>query len=143
MDSLAPAERSARMSLIKAKNTKPELIVRRMLHRMGFRFRLHRRDLPGSPDLVFPRRRKIVFVHGCFWHRHPDPACPLARLPKTRLDFWLPKLERNRARDLDKQAELRAMGWRIQVVWECELRDREQLENALREFLEGSADAGC
>jgi DNA mismatch endonuclease, patch repair protein len=85
---------------------------------------------------VFRGRRKVIFVHGCFWHRHPDPACKLARLPKTRLDFWLPKLEGNRARDVANLERLAALGWRVHLVWECEMRDREQLENALRRFIE-------
>lgn len=97
-DTLSPADRSARMSKVRGKDTKPELIARRMLHAMGYRYRLQAKDLPGRPDIVFRRRRKVIFVHGCFWHRHPDPECKLARLPKSRLDFWLPKLERNRER---------------------------------------------
>lgn len=123
------------MSRIRARNSKPELSVRRMLHRLGFRYRLHRKDLPGSPDIVFGRKRKIIFVHGCFWHRHEDPECPLARLPKSRLDFWLPKLEGNRKRDMEQHRELRRLGWQIFVVWECQLRQVEQVENSLVEFL--------
>jgi DNA mismatch endonuclease (patch repair protein) len=102
---------------------------------MGFRYRLHDKRLPGSPDLTFAKRRKVIFVHGCFWHRHPNPACPLARLPKSRLDFWLPKLHGNRERDLRHQAALAALGWQFLVVWECEIRDREHLQNKLRAFL--------
>ncbi|MDR3422865.1 MAG: DNA mismatch endonuclease Vsr, partial [Xanthobacteraceae bacterium] len=112
--------------------------VRRIVHRLGFRFRLHRKDLPGRPDLVFPRLRSVVFVHGCFWHRHPDPDCRLARLPKSRLDFWEPKLSANRSRDLRNQDALAAGGWRVLIVWECELRHKEQLENKLKNFLEQS-----
>ena len=104
MDTLSKAQRSERMSRVRGKDTKPELLVRRLVHGMGYRYRLHRRDLPGTPDLVFPGRRKVIFVHGCFWHRHPDPACKLARLPKSRTDFWLPKLEGNRARDIENAA---------------------------------------
>jgi len=129
------------MACIRAKHSKPEHIVRSLLHRLGYRFRLHRRDLPGSPDLVFSGRRKIIFVHGCFWHRHPDPACKLARLPKSRLDFWLPKLEANRERDVRNESALAEAGWRSMVVWECELRDREQLQNRLQAFLDGERDA--
>lgn len=115
------------------------MLVRRLVHAMGFRYRLHDRRLPGSPDLVFPRLRKVIFVHGCFWHRHEDIHCKLARWPKSRLDFWRPKLQGNRERDLRHQAELEKLGWRIFVVWECRMRDKEQLENELREFLtEGS-----
>lgn len=135
-DTLRSEERSARMSRIRGKDTAPELAVRRMLHGMGYRYRLHRRDLPGCPDLVFSSRRKAVFVHGCFWHRHPDPACKLARLPKSRLDFWLPKLEGNRARDLRNQDALRAQGWGVFVVWECQLRNPETLKIQIKTFLE-------
>ena len=120
-DTLTPAERSERMSRVKGRDTGPEWAVRRLVHGLGYRYRLHRKDLPGCPDLVFPSRRKVIFVHGCFWHRHPDPACKFARLPKSRLEFWVPKLERNRARDLHSQALLIDMGWRIMIVWECEV----------------------
>ena len=109
--------------------------MRRILHRKGFRYRLHDRSLPGSPDLVFKSRRKAIFVHGCFWHRHSDPNFKLARMPKSRLDFWTPKLEGNRARDLRHHSELEASGWGYLVVWECELRHSEQVENKLCEFL--------
>jgi DNA mismatch endonuclease (patch repair protein) len=105
---------------------------------MGYRYRLHYKKVPGRPDLAFPGRRKAIFVHGCFWHRHPAPACPLARLPKSRLDFWLPKLEGNRARDLRKERELKERGWDVHVVWECQLRDEESLSGDLRLFLDGS-----
>ena len=94
-DTLTPEQRSERMRRVRSKDTKPEILVRQIVHRLGFRFRLHRRDLPGIPDLVFPQRRKVIFVHGCFWHRHQDQSCPLARLPKSRLEFWRPKLEAN------------------------------------------------
>lgn len=136
VDTLSAVQRSERMGLIRGKNTAPELMVRRFIHKMGFRFRLHRKDLPGRPDLVFPGSRKVIFVHGCFWHRHPAPGCRLARLPKSRLEFWLPKLDANQARDARDQVALMAAGWQVLVVWECELRDKEQLENKLREFLE-------
>jgi DNA mismatch endonuclease (patch repair protein) len=135
MDTLTPSERSARMARVRGRNSKPEMLVRRLVHAMGFRYRLHDRRLPGSPDLVFPRLRKVIFVHGCFWHRHPHPECKLARLPKSRLDFWAPKLQGNRERDLRRQGELEALGWQSMVVWECQLRHREQLENELRAFL--------
>lgn len=124
------------MSRVRGKDTKPEMIVRRMVHGMGYRYRLHDRRLPGSPDLVFRSRRKVIFVHGCFWHRHPDPSCKLARMPKSRQDFWGPKLEGNRERDERNRAALAREGWRQMVVWECECRHEEQLRNKLREFLE-------
>jgi DNA mismatch endonuclease (patch repair protein) len=136
VDTLSKEERSRRMSRIRNKHTKPEIIVRRLVHRMGYRFRLHRRDLPGQPDLVFPRRRKVIFVHGCYWHRHPDPACRLARLPKSNLEFWIPKLEGNRERDLRNQEALMSSGWSVLVIWECELKDITSLERKIREFLE-------
>lgn len=123
------------MALVRGRDSTVELAVRRLVHRMGFRYRLHDRRLPGSPDLVFPARRKVIFVHGCFWHRHPDPACKLARMPKSRLDFWRPKLEGNRERDLRHQRLLRELGWNFLVVWECEIGHGEQLENGLRAFL--------
>lgn len=127
------------MGRVRCRDTKPEMIVRRLVHAMGYRYRLHDRRLPGSPDLVFASRRKAIFVHGCFWHRHPDPRCKLARMPKTRLDFWEPKLQGNRARDLRHQEQLEARGWRYLIVWECQLRHREHLANMLSEFLQEGA----
>jgi len=137
-DELATAEmlRLAQMARVRGKDTGPELTVRRLIHALGYRFRLHRRELPGSPDLVFPGRRKVIFVHGCFWHRHPDPGCKLARMPKSRQEFWGPKLGGNRARDERNEAALRAMGWGVLVVWECQPRDRTSLQNTIRTFLE-------
>lgn len=121
MDTLTKRARSARMKLIRGKHTAPERLVRSFVHRLGFRFRLHVANLPGHPDLVFPSRHKVIFVHGCFWHRHNH--CHLARLPKSRLSFWLPKLERNKTRDATKRRALTRMGWTSLVIWECELRD--------------------
>ncbi|ATE67426.1 very short patch repair endonuclease [Rhizorhabdus dicambivorans] len=135
VDTLTPAERGKRMSLIKGRDTKPEMIVRRMLHAMGYRYRLQAKDLPGRPDILFRTRRKAIFVHGCFWHRHPDPSCKLARMPKSRLEFWESKLEGNRARDTANEAKLEEMGWKVLTVWECELRDLEQLGNKLSGFI--------
>lgn len=112
--------RSAQMALIKARDTKPELKVRRAIHAAGLRYRLHAKDLPGRPDLVFRSRRIAVFVHGCFWHQHPDPSCKLARMPKSKLEFWRPKLEGNRQRDLRTRGELEARGWSVLEVWECQ-----------------------
>jgi DNA mismatch endonuclease (patch repair protein) len=125
------------MGRIAGRDTKPEMVVRRLLHAMGYRYRLHARNLPGKPDIVFRSRRKAILVHGCFWHRHPDPACRLARLPKSRLDFWLPKLDANRERDIAAVARLEAMGWKVLLVWECQLRDRDHLSTMLRAFVEG------
>jgi DNA mismatch endonuclease (patch repair protein) len=135
VDSLSKSERSERMSRVRNRDTKPEMIVRRLLHSLGFRYRLHDRLLPGAPDLAFKSRRKAIFIHGCFWHRHSDPHCKLARMPKSKLDFWRPKLEGNRQRDLRNQSSLEAMGWQYLIVWECELGHREQLENKLFAFL--------
>lgn len=123
------------MGRVRGTDTKPEMVVRRAVHAMGYRYRLHRRDLPGRPDLVFPGRKKVLFVHGCFWHRHPDPQCPLARMPKSRLDFWQPKLEGNRGRDLRNQQKLEELGWEVMVVWECQLRELEALKARIRRFL--------
>ncbi len=123
------------MAAVRAKNTRPEMAVRSLVHRMGYRFRLHRKGLPGRPDLVFPGRRAVIFVHGCFWHRHPDTACRLARMPKSRLEFWHPKLEANRERDVANISRLAEQGWRTLVVWECELRDMVRVAESVRHFL--------
>ncbi|WP_256658603.1 very short patch repair endonuclease [Pseudomonas sp. LTGT-11-2Z] len=122
--------RSDIMRAVKRAHTKPEIIVRQALHALGLRFRLHRRDLPGSPDIVLPRLRTVVFVHGCFWHRHP--ACRYATTPKSRQEYWLPKFEANVERDARKEAQLRELGWRVVVIWECETKSLEALEARLR-----------
>jgi DNA mismatch endonuclease (patch repair protein) len=116
------------MALVRGRDTKPEMRVRRALHAAGLRYRLHVKSLPGAPDLVFPSRRLVVFVHGCFWHRHT--GCAAARLPKSRQDFWTKKLNDNAARDERQRAALEASGWRVLIIWECETRSREAL-NAL------------
>lgn len=121
------------MRRIRKRDTKPELMVRQIAHALGFRFRLYRRDLPGTPDLVFPRLRKIIFVHGCFWHQHA--GCRLARLPRSRPEYWLPKLERNVERDQQAEAALKAAGWRVLTLWECELRDPSLLRDRIHRFL--------
>jgi DNA mismatch endonuclease (patch repair protein) len=131
--SIVSPERSVQMALIRGSNTKPELIVRRALHGAGLRFRLHDKRLPGKPDIVLPSRKLIVFVHGCFWHRHKAASCKLARLPKSRLDFWLPKLEGNASRDKKKQTALKTLGWRVVVFWECRLADKGALERLVAE----------
>src|SRR5262245_45131517 len=120
MDTLSTLERSKRMALVRSKDTKPELVVRKIAKSCGRRFHLHVPDLPGKPDIVFPKAKKVIFVHGCFWHRHP--GCELARLPKSKLQFWVPKLTENRRRDLRNIARLRRRDWRVAVVWECQLR---------------------
>jgi DNA mismatch endonuclease (patch repair protein) len=136
MDTLTSDQRSERMSRVRSKGSAAELRVRSLVHRLGYRFRLHAADLPGHPDLVFASRRKVIFVHGCFWHRHPDPACKLARMPKSRLEFWRPKLEGNRARDDRIARELEALGWRSLAIWECQMRDEAFLRNEIRTFLD-------
>lgn len=139
MDTLTPSERSLRMARVRSKDTKPEMLVRRLVHGLGYRYRLHDKRLPGTPDMVFTGRKKVIFVHGCFWHRHP--GCPLARLPKSRLDFWLPKLEGNRERDLRQLEALRAKGWEPMIIWECEVKDLDSLIQKLHGFLaEGNAE---
>ena len=137
-DTLSPEERSLRMGLVRSTGTRPEMTVRRIVHALGYRFRLHDKRLPGSPDLVFRSRRAVIFVHGCFWHRHA--CCNLARMPKSRVDFWQSKLDGNRDRDARKIAELRAAGWRVLVVWECEIKDAERLAKSLRAFLDEGKD---
>ena len=134
MDTLTSAERSARMALVRAKDTKPELLVRRLVHGMGYRYRLHQRNLPGTPDLVFAGRGKVIFIHGCFWHRHP--RCALARLPKSRGEFWLPKLTANAERDARNMRALRRLGWSVLTIWECQFGDTAKLANRIRRFLD-------
>ncbi len=123
------------MSRVRGRDTKPEMLVRRLTHGMGYRYRLHRLGLPGSPDLVFPSRMKVIFVHGCFWHQHLDPGCKLARLPKSKLDFWGPKLETNRERDERNLVLLAELGWDVLVIWECQTKNREELQTRIGEFL--------
>ncbi len=136
-DVLTPEQRSRCMTAIRGKNTKPEMIVRLLTHRMGYRFRLHRKDLAGKPDLVFASRRKIVFVHGCFWHQHP--GCRFATRPATRSEFWAEKLDGNRERDIRTERELREAGWDVLVIWECEVGDLLGLEHRIHSFLSPAA----
>ena len=123
------------MAAIRSKGMKPERIVRSLVHRMGYRYRLHRKGLPGKPDLVFGPRRKVIFVHGCFWHQHDDPACKIARKPKSNQGYWDEKLARNVARDKRNQAGLEAQGWSVLIIWECETKDVEALKGILQRFL--------
>lgn len=136
MDTLSPENRSKRMSLIRAKDTKPELLIRRLIHAMGYRYRLHVRKLAGIPDLVFRGRKKVIFVHGCIWHGHV--GCRLNRPPKTRLEYWLPKLEGNKLRDQENQIKLREQGWSVFVIWECETQHKnlELLSHKICDFLD-------
>ena len=128
------AKRSRIMRAVKSRDTKPEMIVRRLAHAMGYRYRLHRAGLPGKPDLVFGPRRKVIFVHGCFWHGHDCKRG--ARVPKTNVEYWTAKIGGNRQRDADSEAALIAMGWRVLIVWECEMKDRAALAARLRAYLE-------
>ncbi|MBI1368054.1 MAG: DNA mismatch endonuclease Vsr [Planctomycetes bacterium] len=133
MDVISPHERSRIMSLVRSKDTEPEQIVRRLAHRSGYRFGLHHRDLPGCPDLVFRACRAVVFVNGCFWHRHDCPnGC---RLPKTRRKWWCDKLEKNRKRDQATRRRLYRIGWRVMVIWECQLKDIDRVRRRLERFL--------
>ena len=124
-------QRSRNMSAIKSKNTKPEITVRKLLHSMGYRFRLHRKDLPGSPDIVLPKYKTVIFVHGCFWHRHEN--CKYASTPKTRKEFWEKKFRENINRDNLNQANLSLKGWKIIIIWECQLKG--DIKKLIRELL--------
>lgn len=133
MDRLTPERRSWLMSRVRAKDTSPEMRVRRAAHAMGLRFRLHRESLPGKPDLIFARRRLALFVHGCFWHRHT--GCGKSSDPKTRLEYWQAKFETNVARDVRVSAELQSLGWRVVTIWECETKRPEELDSVLRSII--------
>jgi len=136
MDRISPEKRSWNMSRIRGENTKPEIIVRSLLHRNGYRFRLHKKDLPGKPDIVLPKHKIVVLVNGCFWHQHKN--CSNSNIPKTNTKFWRDKLKKNVLRDIEKKAELRKLGWRIYTVWECQLIDLEKIEKKLKIFIEGT-----
>ena len=133
VDTFSPAKRSAIMSRIGGKDTLPEIRVRRLLHALGYRFRLHRKDLPGKPDIVLPRHRKVIFVHGCFWHGHP--RCRRATLPTTNIEFWQTKIGKNKNRDQKAQRQLRASGWKFLVLWQCQIKDVQILADKLTAFL--------
>jgi DNA mismatch endonuclease, patch repair protein len=132
MDRLTPQKRSAVMAKIKGTDTRPEIAVRQIAHGMGLRFRLHRRDLPGTPDLVFPNRKAVVFVHGCFWHQHW--GCPKATIPRARPEFWGPKLARNVERDAESIVSLQKCGWKVLIIWECQTRDLDFVRESLHRF---------
>jgi DNA mismatch endonuclease (patch repair protein) len=133
MDRINAERRSENMRRIRSKDTGPEIVLRRLIHGLGYRFRLHRKDLPGKPDMVFPARKRVIFVHGCFWHQHS--GCREGRMPGSRLDYWTPKLERNQARDAVCRALLEKQGWQALVVWECEIKDVVELTKTVRRFL--------
>ncbi len=132
-DPLTAGQRSKVMGRIRSKDTKPEMLVRRLVHGMGYRYRLHAKELPGCPDLVFRPRRKVIFVHGCFWHRHE--GCAANRVPRTRRAFWRRKLNGNVQRDLRNQGTLEREGWRVLVIWECETKDPDRIAGVIRQFL--------
>jgi DNA mismatch endonuclease (patch repair protein) len=140
-DTISKKRRSENMSRIRSKDMKPEMLIRKLSHRLGYRHRLHRKDLPGKPDLVYSGRKKVIFVHGCFWHQHDDTNCKISRRPKSNLEYWGPKLDRNVARDASNQAELQRMGWDYIIIWECEAREamrsaQDDLETKMRKFLQ-------
>lgn len=133
VDRLSRAERSFLMSKIQAKNSKPEILVRSIAHRLGYRFRLHRRDLPGTPDITFPKLNKVIFVHGCYWHRHEK--CRFAYSPKSNIEFWNEKFFRNVERDKKNVKELMEIGVSVLIIWECETADIEKLNKKILSFL--------
>lgn len=126
MDNLSPAQRKRTMSAVRSSDTKPEIVVRRLLYRMGYRFRLHRKDLPGVPDIVLPKFKTVILVHGCFWHQHSE--CKHARRPTSRREYWDPKLDKNVERDVRNRLALESLGWKVLVIWECKTRDLEKLK---------------
>lgn len=133
MDNLSRKRRSQNMRAIRSKDTSPEMAVRKLVHGLGYRYRLHGSKLPGKPDLVFAGRRKVIFIHGCFWHLHR--ACREGRIPGSRQAYWKPKLEGNRTRDLRRQRELRQLGWGVMVIWECQVESGRDLSGRIRRFL--------
>ncbi len=135
MDKLTQRKRSANMAAIKSKDMKPEMLVRQIAHGLGFRYRLHAKDLPGRPDLVVRSRKKAIFVHGCFWHQHSDSACPRTNTPKSNTAYWTKKLEGNVNRDRQVRRELQEAGWDVLIIWECQTKDRADLSKKLRNFL--------
>lgn len=137
MDRITKEKRSEIMSRIRGKNTSPEMIVRKLVYSLGYRYRLHGKNLPGKPDLVFAGRKKVIFVHGCFWHCH---KCKSGHLPKSRLEYWLPKLEANKRRDAENSEELIKRGWKILVLWQCEIKDISALKEAIISFLDTGKD---
>jgi DNA mismatch endonuclease (patch repair protein) len=133
MDKLSVERRSDNMRRIRSTDTNPELTLRRLIHKLGYRFRLHRKDLPGRPDIVFPGLRKVIFVHGCFWHQHS--GCREGRIPASRIDYWASKLTRNQSRDAANRTLLEEQGWTVLVVWECELKDVSGVRKSVSQFL--------
>ncbi|MEA3364021.1 MAG: very short patch repair endonuclease [Candidatus Hydrogenedentes bacterium] len=137
-DLFSKTKRSWIMSRVKNRDTKPEIVVRSLVHRLGYRFRIHRRDLPGNPDIVLPKHKKLIFVHGCFWHGHK--GCPRSKRPTTNSDFWSRKLDANIERDKKLRRKLRRMGWKVLVVWECETREPHKVLKKLEKFLDDESE---
>lgn len=135
VDTRTKEQRRRIMQSVRSRHTGPEMTVRRLLHGAGYRYRLHRKDLPGKPDIVFPSRKKAIFVNGCFWHAH---GCKIGRPPKSRKDYWLPKLRDNRKRDAKKAALLRALGWKVLTVWQCQTKNTARTMSKLTAFLDGA-----
>jgi len=135
MDKVTAARRSVNMSRIRSRDTKPEMVVRRLLHAAGYRYRLHAKDLPGKPDVVFRARRKAIMIHGCFWHQHEEVKCLDGRRPKSNTAYWNDKLQKNVERDLRHVSQLETSGWKVLVVWECEMKSESELLMRLRTFL--------
>ena len=134
MDRVSISRRSEIISNIHSKDTAPEIAIRRLIHSLGYRYRLHSKALPGKPDLVFAKRKKVIFVHGCFWHMHPN--CSKGRPPKSKLEYWLPKLIENRSRDLRLQRKLSSQKWGVLIVWQCELKDIKKIKYKIVKFLD-------
>lgn len=130
---LSPISRSENMRRIRSKNTIPELLIRRLIFKMGFRYRLHGKNLPGKPDLVFANRKKVIFVHGCFWHQHKN--CIDSHIPKSNTEYWLSKLQRNKIRDKENQSKLKKLGWSFLILWECQLRHTGRLTEKIKKFM--------
>lgn len=139
MDKLSQAARSKNMRAIRSKNMKPELTVRQLVHRLGFRYRLHGAGLPGKPDLVFSSRRKVIFVHGCFWHHHARTRCVDSRIPKSNVAYWRKKLAGNQQRDKKNLSTLRKAGWKALVIWECEIKNERRVTDKIVKFLSGAS----
>lgn len=133
MDRITQAQRSANMRKIRGKNTSPEMAVRRLIRDLGFGYRLHDQTLPGQPDLVFKGRKKVIFIHGCFWHQHS--GCKIAHIPESNHEYWVPKLQKTQSRDTQHYKELAASGWRVLTLWECELKDAASLQTKVLNFL--------
>ena len=146
VDSVSRNERSRIMALIKSKNTKPEKLLRSLLHHQGLRFQLHKKELPGKPDIIFPKYQAVIFINGCFWHGHPDSSCKLARIPKSNEGFWRSKIEGNRSRDNANKKKLTDLGWRVLTVWECSLHachlDPMPLIEEIIAWLNGTSTSG-